>query len=111
MGRYSIEWPIVFAVTGGVAGLFQWLLLRRWVYRAGWWVLASPLAGATGGVLAMFAFEFVFTNVDSPILSWLLPAIVGAVGGGMYGIITGFVLAWLYTDQIPQKTEQTAESS
>lgn len=32
-------------------GLFQWLLLRRWVRRASWWLLASGLSSFTPLVL------------------------------------------------------------
>jgi hypothetical protein len=93
--RYSIEWPVVLGVTGTLVGLFQWLVLRQWVYRAGWWILASPIAGVTGGVLAMIVFDVVFRNVDSPTLAWFLPAITGLTSGLVYGAISGYVLARL----------------
>lgn len=93
--NYSIEWPIVLGVTGAIVGLLQWLVLRRWVYWAGWWIVASPLAGIAAGVLAMIVFDVVFRYMDSSILAWFLPVITGLAAGLVYGIITGYVLARL----------------
>ena len=39
----AVALPVLFFGTG----LFQWLLLRRWVRRAGWWLLASGLSWIT----------------------------------------------------------------
>ena len=93
--RYSIEWPIVLGVTGAIVGLLQWLVLRRWVYRSGRWIVTSPLAGIAAGVLAMIVFDIVFRNVDSPTLAWFLPVITGLTAGFVYGAITGAVLVQL----------------
>lgn len=93
--RYSIEWPVVLGVTGTIVGLFQWLVLRKWVYRAGWWILASPIASLAGGVLAMIVFDVVFRNVDSSTLAWFLPVITGLSSGFIYGAISGYVFASL----------------
>ena len=93
--RYSIEWPNVLGVTGAIVGLLQWLVLRRWVYQSGRWIVTSPLAGIAAGVLAMIVFDIVFRNVDSPTLAWFLPVITGLTAGFVYGAITGAVLAQL----------------
>ena len=66
--RFSLEWPIVLGVSGVVVGLFQWLLLRTWVFKAGWWILASSIAGFAGGVLAMLVFDLAFRNIDSKLV-------------------------------------------
>ena len=62
------------ALYGTVAGLMQWLVLRRQVARAGWWVLACTLG-------------------------WVVAVPVGDLGGppgwAVYGAITGAVLVWL----------------
>ena len=52
----ELRWEVVgMAMTLPViffgVGLFQWLLLRRWVRRAGWWLLASGLSSLTPLVL------------------------------------------------------------
>jgi hypothetical protein len=77
---------IVFGI--GVGGL-QWLVLRRRISRAGWWVLASA-AGGYGIVQAMFlgAFE---GYVGSLSFGALL-SITGVVALG--GAVTG-TLQWL----------------
>ncbi len=93
--RYSIEWPIVLGVSGLIVGLLQWLILRKWVYQAGWWMVTSPLAGIAAGVLAMIVFDVVFRNFDSPTLAWFLPVITGLAAGLVYGAITGAVLTRL----------------
>ena len=42
------------AAAGGIAaGVLQWLVLRQQVARAGWWVLASTVAGAVIGVVGV----------------------------------------------------------
>lgn len=100
--RYSLEWPIVLGVTGLIVGFFQWLVLRRWVFRAGWWIITSPIAGIAGGILAMIVFDVVFRYIDSPTLVWFLPAITGLSSGLVYGLISGYVLARLSTNPISQ---------
>ena len=39
------------AVIGASIGAAQWLVLRRWVYRAGWWVVITILGWAVGPIL------------------------------------------------------------
>lgn len=53
------------AVLGAVIGTMQWFVLRRWVYRAAWWIVMSTLGWAVGPVLG----------------ASLVGAVVGAVTG------------------------------
>lgn len=53
------------AVLGAVTGTMQWFVLRRWVYRAAWWIVMSTLGWAVGPVLG----------------TSLVGAVVGAVTG------------------------------
>ena len=39
------------AVGGTLIGVMQWFVLRRQIYRAGWWVWASTVGGAMGVVI------------------------------------------------------------
>ena len=39
------------AVIGVTTGAAQWFVLRRWCFRAGWWVAISTLGWAVGPVL------------------------------------------------------------
>ena len=48
-------------------GTAQWLILRRWVHQAGWWIVVSTLGWAAG--LSGFVGPF------------LVGAVVGAVTG------------------------------
>ncbi len=69
------------AVGGIVMGVLQWLVLRRHVTRAGWWVLASIGAVAVvGGVV----FGVGMVNPD---LGWL-------GGASIFGTVVG-VLQWM----------------
>jgi hypothetical protein len=70
--------------TGGIIGLAQWLVLRKRVPRAGWWILANVLGW---GVSALF----------SRVLDlWVLgaPALVTVVGW------------WLLLDMLPSREAQ-----
>jgi hypothetical protein len=39
-------------VVGALIGIAQWLVLRRHISQAGWWVLASTAGGAMGGAVS-----------------------------------------------------------
>jgi hypothetical protein len=83
------------AVLGTATGTAQWLLLRRQVYWAGWWVPVSALAWALGISLA-----------PSP-ESVVLPRIV--LSGVMPAVITGIALALLL--QVPKPPEEEEPES
>ncbi len=86
---------------GTVLGALQWLVLRRQVARAGWWVLAggggwvagAPIGAVLGGGLSGFLGWSGSGTIDWS-LTW---AGVGAV----YGAITGRVLVWLLRQPMP----------
>ncbi len=62
---------LVAAIVGSVMGLAQWLILRHWLPRAGWWVIisalgwsiglstitTSPYTGLTVGIVTGIGFE------------------------------------------------------
>ncbi len=82
------------AALGSMVGLMQWLILRIFVSRTGWWVLASTAGFAVGwgGVfVAIFGYPegmggmSSFTNV-------LGKAVVVALGGAVTGILQWLVL-------------------
>ena len=68
-------------------GIAQWLVLRRHVPGAGWWVLASIV-----GVAVSVA---VISTVTAGVEEAGGIAGGGAVGGAVYGALTGGVLVWL----------------
>lgn len=63
---------IVFFTLGVCISLAQWLVLRRWAARAGWWVLFSTLGWV---ILPLFSGE-TFTSVLELLLIGLLPSVV-----------------------------------
>ena len=70
------------ATVGAVVGAAQWVVLRRWVRRAGWWVLASSAGVALGDAL---------TEVLVPRSLFLDLAMSGAA----CEVLRGILLAWL----------------
>ena len=77
VGVVNVEagWFGGVSVFGTVVGVLQWVVLRRQIPRAGWWVLASTAGWVVGMPLG---------------------DIVGPPGlGAAYGAMTGTVLVWL----------------
>jgi hypothetical protein len=70
------------AAGGAVLGAMQWLVLRRRVSRAGWWVVTTMPAMFVGVVALWWASRGFDTDI----------AAAGALGGALYGAITGVVL-------------------
>jgi hypothetical protein len=68
------------AVVGASVGTMQWLVLRRKVSRAGWWVLASTLGMGVG---------FALVRAATPMVSRILG------GGPLYGVVNGAVVGTL----------------
>ena len=75
----DVGWVAGVAAGGTVLGVLQWLVLRRQVARAGWWVLASTVGWIVGGLVS---------GITDTAAGW-------AVLGAVYGAITGSVLVWL----------------
>ncbi len=82
----------VVALGGAVAGILQWLVLRRQVSRAGWWVLASTVGWALG-VTVMDALEYMYGTPDDLQL---------VVTGAVLGAVTGGALVWLLRQPVPE---------
>jgi hypothetical protein len=76
---------VAFAFAGALAGTIQWIILRRWVPRAGWWVLISSVSWAAAGL----AYVLLTRGNDVGI------PIGGAVSGALSGGITGLGVVWL----------------
>jgi hypothetical protein len=74
-----------FALMGAVPGTLQWLLLRRRVSGAGWWVLASSVGMIGCGMMFLRLTRGADVHVASG----------GAAGGAVYGAVTGVMLNWL----------------
>jgi hypothetical protein len=83
LARFAV--PASMAVAGAVAGTLQWLVLRRWVSRAGWWVLA----GSISWVVAEYTYLTLMRAGDVHLLSG------AAVSGTLSGATSGLVLVEL----------------
>ena len=81
--RFAI--PASMAVAGAVVGTLQWLVLRRWVSRAGWWVSASSVSW----VAAESAYLNLTRAGDVHLISG------AAVSGALSGAIMGLTLVGL----------------
>jgi hypothetical protein len=81
-----------FTVQGVSLGLMQWLVLRRHLALAGWWVLASTVGWLVGG-LPIVSFVSVWeaiSNIMSPHAAVaILHTVPNATGGLLCGIVTG----------------------
>jgi hypothetical protein len=81
-------------VLGSILGVPQWLVLRRHLPKAGWWVLANALAWMVGMVIVFAGTNFIppegFTlNVAFVLLLFLF------IAGAAVGAIHGLALVWL----------------
>jgi hypothetical protein len=88
-----LRYAVFVALSGAVAGILQWLVLRGKVSRAGWWVLASTVGWA-------------LAKTVSEVIPWggtddcsLVPQVVSGV---VLGAITGAALVWLLRQPIPE---------
>jgi len=77
------------AVLGAVVGLVQWLVLRRHVPAAGWWILAAVCANAIAAVIPPVR------TLDTGLGTSAVPIVDRLFYGLVVGSITGAALVWL----------------
>ena len=63
-------------VIGATTGIAQWLLIRKEVHWAGWWIVISALAWSTGLSLAPSAESVVLPRI---VLSGVMPSVMTGV--------------------------------
>jgi len=81
---------LIVSVFGVVGGILQWLILRRNVPRAGWWLLANLLGSLVGAIGPFIAVSISETG------NWGLALMAfGGLFGAGNGAITGTALVWL----------------
>jgi hypothetical protein len=84
--------PILLGVLFGVlSAIMPWLVLRRRLAQAGWWIPAHLLGSLVGGALGIVAFHAV-SLIGFYQFAW---AAAGAMFGAGLGAITGITLVWL----------------
>jgi hypothetical protein len=90
--------PILLGVLFGVlSAIMPWLVLRRQLARAGWWVPAHLLGSLVGGAMGIVAFHAV-SLIGFYQFDW---AAAGAMFGAGLGAITGITLVWLLRQPVP----------
>lgn len=98
-----------WAIHGSSVGIAQWFVLRHYVSRAGWWVLASIVGFSvafTVGVVAVVVGGVHGTGrtpEEAHAMAVVLTGLVeGLVAGAVYGAITGGALVWLLRQPISE---------
>jgi len=84
--------PILVWAT--LPGFLQWLILRHWFPRAGWWILASGVGAFLG--FMTFIWAGVVEDTRGPDTPRLLGPAIMALGGIIYGAVQWLAaLPWL----------------
>lgn len=79
--------------AGVIVGIIQWLVLRKVVPHAGWWVLISPVGW---GVSVLGATAEIPGEVVAGLIGVLATGCLGVVVcGAISGAMTGAILLWL----------------
>jgi hypothetical protein len=92
LGGDSIAAPVLMGGAFGLlSGIMPWLVLRRQVARAGWWLPAQLLGSLVGGAMGIVAFHTAGL-IGFYELTW---AAAGAMFGAGLGTITGLTLVWM----------------
>lgn len=105
-------------LAGASFGILQWLVLRRHIARAGWWLLASPIGWAVGALVVRAAdrvgvfgaAERAIRAIGLPMSDTVVVALLFGVFGAVYGAVTGIVLAWLIQKPILEATSPASSS-
>ena len=99
----AIAEVLIGSVFGVVTGILQWLILRRKVARAGWWLLASLLGSLIGLIAVPVAAALGEAgNWDLAVMTF------GLVFGAANGAITGAALVWLLRQSSSSNVEELA---
>lgn len=97
---------LAFVAGGAVAGLIQWVPMRRSVPWASRWILISPLGVALVGpvtILAATLLGTLATLLGAAIVSY---AVLGAIVATGITSVTGMALIWLLQEPRPTLEEQ-----
>lgn len=81
-------------VLGSILGVPQWLVLRRHLPKAGWWVPANALAWMVGMVVVFVGINFIQSEGSTISMALMLLLFLFAAGAAV-GAVHGLVLIWL----------------
>jgi hypothetical protein len=84
------------AIIGASLGLAQWLVLRRYVAQAGWWVAASAVAWAIAWIIISWGGERAGEAVGEVVVTPASAYLVGLMGAFVAGLISGVALIRLF---------------
>jgi hypothetical protein len=79
---------------GALLGVGQWLVLRRHVPHAGWWIAANSAAWF-GGLLVSFGSMALISDSTPIGLVLVIGAVTGLLMGAVTSALTGVILVWL----------------
>lgn len=89
------------AVFVASIGFAQWLVLRRYIQNAGWWVLANAVAWPLGVAVPFIGLAMVPEGAH--VVVWVVVGVVsGLLMGVVVGAITGMALVWLLRTHLPR---------
>jgi hypothetical protein len=90
---------VAWGTLGLTSGVLQWLILRRYMSSAGWWVPASVIGWAvvgsvrwSQGPLTEEVLSGFFRTFEEMGLSWLIPLwgiVIGLLFDGVMGLVVG----------------------
>ncbi|MEK7323711.1 MAG: hypothetical protein AAB217_00475, partial [Chloroflexota bacterium] len=91
---FSTTAPAVLVSGGIVLGILfvlsmggaQWLVLRRYVPRAGWWIAANAIAWPAGVAMPFITLGLIPDDASVPVM-----IVAGIVGGVLMGIVVGAI--------------------
>ncbi len=87
-----------------VFGLVQWIILRRQVVGAGWWIAASALSGLFLGAITASFCALACQPITATLGSIVSTAATYGLGWGAYAVITGYMLVRILLTKLqPQK--------
>jgi hypothetical protein len=93
---------LYFALEGAALGLMQWLVLRRQLTSAGWWIVASTigwLIGGLGTVAAGAVYNLLSNDLSDAAALVVAHTAPNMIGGVLCGVVTGVSLAMLLRKQ------------
>ncbi|MBU0672671.1 MAG: hypothetical protein KJ732_06565 [Candidatus Margulisbacteria bacterium] len=103
IGPRSMFLPKILLAVIGIAiaavfllsiGYAQWLVLRKYIQKAGWWIAANAIAWPLGVAMTFIPITLVPDN--SPMFLWVAAGILGGIMmGATVGAITGLFLGKL----------------
>jgi hypothetical protein len=91
---------LYLTVRGAVLGTSQWLIIKQWRTKAGWWVLANAIGWMLGSTLLDL---FIPPTAIAPILGDLIAVAIP-------GAVTGAIMVWILRQPAPAPMKETGDS-